>query len=730
MKLKYLIFALFLSACSSSSDKPHDRKIASDEIGFTKKEYYQNRGNGHSKFDYDGYKPGKGKFIKTMLSGKNRKLVKVSGGHRQYLFENNLFDTGSDNKSGVDCNEVMKTVHRTPMGRCYFHNMEDKLSKRDKDLALDVMMGSRDQRFGRNFPSKVANKASRADMMNPNPLEISARLLNRKDGKVQEAEVINVLAAAWLQSMNHDWFSHGKNSKKRHHTIKGSKSHPHFKEGMKVPATASETEDQKKTDNHGYDYVSRNVNTHWWDASQIYGSDAETILKVRGKYRTDGTHTGQLMPDGKIAVDKVNKRLIYGKDGLPITGFHDNWWLGLELIHTLFHLEHNYIVESVLKPLRGKKICKKVSREECAEEMFQKARLINAALLAKIHTVEWTPALLDTPVLHVGMRSNWFGMKEGLGVSSSFLRGALPKSLKHLVSGLTGKKTLDLYSTPFTLTEEFVAVYRMHPLVPEDVKLRKVYDPNYSSKMDVKDMVFRNAQKALKSQTTSNLLYSFGTSHPGALTLHNYPSFMQNFTAERNTGNKHGDSASMDMGAIDIFRDRERGVPRYNAFRRALGLPEMANFEELTSNEEDLKILKELYNDDIEKVDLIVGSLAEKDRYPGYAFGNTPFYIFAVMASRRLMADPFFSDYFTKEYYTKPGMKHVNKEFMTDVIVRHFPEMRGKFYANKEFTRTNHGKKGGAKKTKYTKNVRVVKNAFRPWLPVYTEVKKQLDGAK
>lgn len=729
MKLKYLIFALFLSACSSSSDKSHDRKIASDEIGFTKEEYYKNRGNGHSKFDYDGYKPGKGKFLKTMLSGENRKLVKVSGGHRQYLFENNLFDTGSDNESGVDCNEVMKRVHRTPTGTCYFHNMGDKLSKRDKDLALDVMMGSRDQRFGRNFPAKVANKASRADMMNPNPLEISARLLNRKDGKVEEAQVINVLAAAWLQAMNHDWFSHGKNSKKRHHNIKGSEAHPHFKEGMKVPATASETDEQKKTDNHGYDYVSRNVNTHWWDASEIYGSDAETILKVRGKYTTDGTHTGQLMPDGKIAVDKVNKRLIYGKDGLPITGFHDNWWLGLELIHTLFHLEHNYIVEKVLKPLRGKKICKDVSREECAEEMFEKARMINAALMAKIHTVEWTPALLDTPVLHVGMRSNWFGMKEGLGVSSSFLRGALPQSLKHLVSGLTGKKTLDLYSVPFTLTEEFVAVYRMHPLVPEDVKLRKVYDPNFSSKMDVKDMVFRNAQKAVRSQSTSNLLYSFGTSHPGALTLHNYPTFMQNLTAERNTGTKHGDSARMDMGAIDIFRDRERGVPRYNAFRRALGLPQMENFEELTSNQEDLKTLKELYNDDIEKVDLIVGSLAEKDRYPGYAFGNTPFYIFAVMASRRLMADPFYSDYFTKEYYTKDGMKHVNKQYMTDVIVRHFPEMRGKFFANKEFTRTSkQGKR--TVKSKYTKNVRVVKNAFRPWLPVYTDVKKQLDEGK
>ena len=172
----------------------------------------------------------------------------------------------------------------------------------------------------------------------------------------------------------------------------------------------------------------------------------------------------------------------------------------------------------------------------------------------------------------------------------------------------------------------------------------------------------------------------------------------------------HGDSVRMEMGAIDVFRDRERGIPKYNDFRRAIHLPAIKSFEELTPNEEDQKVLSEVYDGDIENVDLIVGTLAEADRYPGYAFGNTPFYIFALMASRRLMADPFFSDYFTKDYYTKDGIDHVQKTTMSDVIIRHFPEFKNRFY----------------QKRKTFGHKEVVKNAFRPWLPVYTGVKEAI----
>ncbi len=139
-------------------------------------------------------------------------------------------------------------------------------------------------------------------------------------------------------------------------------------------------------------------------------------------------------------------------------------------------------------------------------------------------------------------------------------------------------------------------------------------------------------------------------------------------------------------------------------------LPPMKSFEQLTSNAADIKILKEVYDNDIEKMDLIIGSLAENDRYPGFAFGNTPFYIFAVMASRRLMADPFFSDYYTSKYYTTKGIGYVQAQDMIGVILNHYPELKYRFYG----------------KTRKGKMVKVVKNGFRPWLPGYVGISKKI----
>ncbi len=717
---KGLIFLLILAAgCSTSNDVDLNRAPTSSDRSESEadKAYWEKRGKDWSKFEYDGYtgKKNKLKFIGAVASKKNRDFSFELAGRREQLFEENLFDTGVTPNGKLDCASVMKRVHRTSSGECYFYNSEEHVTDRDKNLVNMLRMGANGERFGRNMKSEDSNKALKEDMMKPNPLEVSQKLLAR-EGKQVDAPVINVLATAWLQAMNHDWFTHGKNSKKHHYKISAHKSNPHHADGMSIPATRKETNEEAKVDNHGYDATFRNDVTHWWDASQIYGSNPETIRRVRSVWR-DGKNTGKLIPDGKIAVDVANRKLRYDSEGLPVTGFNDNWWTGLELIHTLFHLEHNSIVDNILKPQIGKTICvengRRTSKADCDEELFEKARMINAALIAKIHTAEWTPALLDNEMLHIGMRSNWYGMKEVAGLSIPALRARVDGSIKHLISGLTGKKTLDLYSVPFTLTEEFVAVYRMHPLVPDSVTIRDAKSNKAGEKVSTKDMIFRSAEGTMAKYGSATWLNSFGTSFPGAMTLHNYPTWMSKFVAERNTGHKHADSITMDMGAVDIFRDRERGIPRYNEFRRKLHLPEIESFEQLTPNEEDQKILSEVYEGDIEKVDLLVGTLAEADRYPGYAFGNTPFYIFALMASRRLMADPFFSDYFTSEYYTKKGIDHVQDTSMSQVIIRHFPEFKNRFYVNK---------------SRLPGQTEVVKNAFRPWLPVYNDVKKAIKG--
>ncbi len=96
----------------------------------------------------------------------------------------------------------------------------------------------------------------------------------------------------------------------------------------------------------------------------------------------------------------------------------------------------------------------------CSDIIFDKARLINCALIAKIHTVEWTPAILAHPALKIAMRANWFGL---VGESLTKLLGNFSKS--EVIGGIPGSG-VDNDGVPYSLTEEFVSVYRMHTLIP------------------------------------------------------------------------------------------------------------------------------------------------------------------------------------------------------------------------------------------------------------------------
>lgn len=71
----------------------------------------------------------------------------------------------------------------------------------------------------------------------------------------------------------------------------------------------------------------------------------------------------------------------------------------------------------------------------------------------------------------------------------------------------------------------------------------------------------------------------------------------------------------------------------------------------------------------------MVGNFAEK-KIKGFAISETSFFIFLLMASRRLEADRFFTEHFTEEVYGKAGMKWVNDtKSMKDVLARHFPDI-------------------------------------------------------
>ena len=48
---------------------------------------------------------------------------------------------------------------------------------------------------------------------------------------------------------------------------------------------------------------------------------------------------------GKLRIEPTGLLPVDPETGVHFSGFTDNWWIGLAMLHTLFTLEHNYICD-------------------------------------------------------------------------------------------------------------------------------------------------------------------------------------------------------------------------------------------------------------------------------------------------------------------------------------------------------------------------------------------------
>ena len=516
-------------------------------------------------------------------------------------------------------------------------------------------MGMARTRFGRNVPLTEAVPETDEALLEPSPRVISRELLARHE--FIAAPTLNLLAAAWIQFEIHNWFSHGPPQSGNEFKVPLPRGDDwpqkeRFDGCMHIQRTAHDKSEREPW--LGAAPTFRNFNSHWWDAGQLYGHDHATQMKIRSKR------------DGKIRFVRDGDREMLPEDpdskGVDFTGFNDNWWIGLAVLHNLFALEHNAICHALKSAYPGWN----------DEELFQHARLINGALIAKIHTVEWTPGILRHPVLQFGMAAQWSGAPQ------RWLHLLLGED-NEVSRGIPGSAT-DQHSAPYAMTEEFTAVYRMHPLLPDTVRIHalkvkgdkpkalKGSKPITLNFVDVQGPVTRGL---MKDHGFANVLYSLGIQNPGALRIRNYPNFLRQFKKEARRHER--EIPLMDMAAVDIMRDRERGVPRYNRFRELLGKKRVTSFEEITSSPDIADKMREIYKD-VDRVDLLVGLMAE-DLPEGFGFSDTAFRAFIVMASRRLKSDRFFTDDFRPEIYTELGMDWIHNNSMKSVLLRHFPEL-------------------------------------------------------
>jgi hypothetical protein len=597
-------------------------------------------------------------------------------------------------------------------------------------------MGATGQRFARlvefeaAFPELGADELARnrhgdrIGLTKPDPQRISRELLSRApDGGYQKADTLNALAAFWIQFQTHDWFSHldeGRNGPGDRALFADEAAPRRFEAGggshlARAPKTT------------------RNTVTAWWDASQIYGYDETALRRVK----RDPSDTAKLLIVPSQADSRGYLPLLDAHDpmnpawaGQEATAFPDNWNVGLSFFHNLFAREHNAFVDAFraqaerspaadcglrdpdrpADPVRY--------RDVTRAQLFEVARLVVAAEIAKIHTLEWTTQLLYDEPLYLALHANWDGLFEPSPLVARVLAQILGRlgsqgggsranqwySVFATGPGIVGLESANHFGSPFNFPEEFVTAYRLHPLLPEALELRSLRDdPNVvRGRVPVVDTFRGRATASLREAGLASWALSLGRQRAGALTLDNHPHFLQSLPmpASRTAGGR------LDVAALDLIRDRERGVPRFNELRRQLGLRQLASFDDFVDQRlpadapqrrlqlDRVRRLRELYGqhrcdaarritsaqraadgsalndclghpdgtlvDNVEDLDALVGFLAESTRPHGFAISETQLQIFILEAARRLFSDRFFTSSFRPAYYSELGLRWVN----------------------------------------------------------------------
>ena len=675
------------------------------------------------------------------------------------------------------------------------------------------LMGSASMPFARNVQFEVTfpelgtdeltrnRHGDRLGLLQPDPQVISRRLFTRaqadparcREGHglpgndagarcdYKKAPFFNVLAAFWIQFMTHDWFSHLQEGQNAPGTMAvgcpaGMAATLGCRPDDRVdPSLVAESGDPARFTHAGKPYLTRaprttrNTVTAWWDASQIYGYDETSRRRVK-RAPSDAAKL-LLMPIGQRA--GAGERLGYlplleASDpmnpqwaGQEATAFPDNWTIGMSFYHTVFAREHNLFVDAfraqaaatpdadsgLRNPARPGQVIR--YRDVTADELFEAARLVVSAEIAKIHTTEWTPQLLYDEPLFLGMNANWTGLFRGkervqaaleqitvsnFGKSSDVKKATQWYSVFASGPGIFGlgnrvyaddaifaaydpAKTdrwslanpdhvnggANHFGSPFNFPEEFVTVYRLHALVPDLIEYRQWEgDPNrIRARVPVVDTFRGRATQAMRDRGLANWALSMGRQRLGLLTLQNHPQFLQNLELPRLASA----TGKIDVAALDLIRDRERGVPRFNEFRRQYGLRQLTSFDDfvdprLAAGSPEradqvrlVGILREIYGqhrcdaskiiteaqlnpdgtrindclgkpngslvDNVEDVDTVVGWLAEFARPHGFAISETQFQVFILNASRRLFSDRFFTSSFRPEFYTHLGVAWV-----------------------------------------------------------------------
>jgi NAD(P)H-flavin reductase/cytochrome b involved in lipid metabolism len=365
--------------------------------------------------------------------------------------------------------------------------------------------------------------------------------------------------------------------------------------------------------------MSYNDQTHFLDASVVYGANADRCRKLR-------TFSG-----GLLKADSVNG-VPENTGAVPMAGPFNNHAAqrlagdaranvnpGILALHGLFVLEHNRWAAEL-----------KTSNPGWDDErLFQEARKRVMAIIQSITFNEYAPLLLGE---------------------------ALPEYAGYQP---TKDPTIDLAFAIAAYRYGHSGINNMYLCIRDDGT------PCPAGHLLLRDAYFRPSY--LKHMTIADLLRG-GIMQPESAIDTTMVDDVRNFL----------EGIRKDLAAVDILRGRDVGLPSYSRTRVLYGLSEPHSFADVTSDAEVASALSTLYGGDVSKVDLWVGGLAE--RSSGAAFvGETFRAIIREQFIRTRDADRFYfgndqlgwyEDGRFVPYLTEAERKAISATKLSDVIKR------------------------------------------------------------
>ena len=302
--------------------------------------------------------------------------------------------------------------------------------------------------------------------------------------------------------------------------------------------------------------------TPWIDGALVYGTDTQSRADwlrtfEGGRLKSEITQFGEMLPTKDPHNDSQPGMSFegFGSGNLVAGDPRANEHVSLLAIHTLFVREHNRIADEL----------KVIHPEWNDEEIYQRARKVNTAILQSITYNEFLPALGAPVSEYTG-----YNPESNPGILQLFTHSAF-----RMGHSQVGSWTLRLNEDRSEAEEGNIRLstgfFDTAPLTEEGG-----IEP-----------LMRGL--AYQIQPKNDLIYAddlrnrmFGA--PGA--------------------------GGMDMCAIDINRARDHGMPDYNTMRSAFSLNPISNWSEITSNSSLVEKLDSVYSSPNE-ADVYIGMLAE-----------------------------------------------------------------------------------------------------------------------